>query len=285
MEKLLDILSTREIAILFWIFFTLVVMMFSENIRQGLAQSIILLFGKKIGAILVTLTIYVFLLLFLLNKIQLWNVSLIKDTVFWYFTTAIILFFSINKAKDNSYFKKIVAENLKWSLILEFIINFYTFSLTTELIIVPTMTVLLLLQAFADTDSKHLAAKKLLEYITGFVGLVFIIYAICLTLKTYDAVFTIHNLFSFVLPPILTILLIPFLYILAVCMNYETLFMRINFLTRDAEKRKRLKKTILWTAKINLNHITTIGTILNKFDLYNEDNFSLLCESIKKGIT
>lgn len=282
MEKLLDILSTREIAILFWIFLALVVMMFSKQIRQGLGQSILLLFGKTIGAILLTLTVYVFFLLVILNKAKIWDVSLIKDTVFWYFTTAIILFFSINNAKDNSFFKRIVKENLKWSLILEFIINFYTFSLTAELIIVPSITFLLLLQAFTGRDSKNLAAKKTLEYITGFISIVFITYSIYLTISDYDSVFTIHNLFSFVLPPILTILLIPFLYILAVYMNYETLFIRIDFMTRDSDKRKRLKRTILWAAKINLNHIKTIGTTLNKFDLYNADNFNLLCESIKK---
>ena len=283
MERLFDVLSTREVALLSWILFGICAMMFKKDLRNGLGQIIKILFSKQIGTILVMLTLYVCLLLTILYKVKLWDISLFKDTIFWYCTSAIVLLFSVNKAKDNAFFKIIVSENLKWAIILEFIINFYTFSLMAELIIIPVITFLLLLQAFASRDEKNIQVSKLLEYITGSIGLILFAYAIYITFIHYEIVFTIHNLFSFMLPPILTILLIPFLYVLAVYMNYELLFIRIDFLTNDDEKRNKLKRAIIFAANLNLNYIKAIDSKLNKFDLYHEDNFTLLYESIKKG--
>jgi hypothetical protein len=257
---------------------------FSKNFTSGSILSISknyltqfnlhsqILFSKTIGTILFMLTLYITLLLYALYKLSFWDFSLLKDTIFWFSTTALVCFFTINKAKNNNYFKGIIKENLKWAIAMEFLVNFYTFSLTTELILVPILIFLGLLQAISDTDKKYTQVSKLFKNVFGVFGLALLVFTTYKTFKNYQELFTVHNLFSFLLPPILTVLVIPFLYVLAIYMNYEELFVRVNIISNDKEKNKLLKRKIILIAKLNLNRLTVISKKLNKSDWYQSDD-------------
>lgn len=161
---------------------------------------------------------------------------------------------------------------MKWVIAIEFIVNFYTFSLVKELLLVPIVIFLALLQGVSQSDKRFIQVSKFLENIFAFIGLGLIAFVVYMTFKNYQEIFIIDNLFSFLLPPLLTILLIPFLYLLAIYINYEDLFVRVNFMTNDRKKNKLLKKEILLNAKLNLSRLTTISKKLNKFDWNHSDN-------------
>ena len=146
----------------------------------------------------------------------------------------------------------------------------------------PTILFLTLTQAVAQTDKKNEQVSKFLKNFLAFIGLTFFVIVVYMTFKNYQEVFTTHNLFSFLLPPILTVLLIPFLYFLAVFMNYEELFNRLNALTNDNEKKQLLKKQILLTANLNLNRLTAISKNMNKFDWFNSDNLKSYIKTLVK---
>jgi len=259
MDKLLNIFSTRELSILIWSGLALIAMMFSKSLREQIGGVLKMLFGRTIGTIILMLTVYVCLILFILYKINFWNFSFLKDTIFWFFTTALVSFFVINKAKAISYFKDFIKENLKGAIVIEFIVNFYTFSLIKELAFVPIMVFIGMLQAAAQIDKKNIQVKKFLEYLTAIISMALLAYVTYLTFKNYQDFFTAHNLFSFLLPIILTILLVPFLYWLAIYISYEELFIRINCMTDDIEKRKQLKREIKVVAILNLNRLNAIS--------------------------
>lgn len=268
MDKLLTIFSTRELSILIWIGIGLIAIMFSSNMHEGLGGVLKILFGTTIVIILSTLMVYVGLILFLLYKLELWNFLLLKDTLFWFFTTALVLLFNINKAKTSGYFKNIIKENLKWAIAVEFIVNFYTFSLLKELVLVPSMIFLASIQAVASIDKKNIQVSKLLGNILSVIGILLIAFIVYKTFTNYQEIFTFHTLFSFLLPPFLTVLLIPFLYLLALYMNYEELFVRIKFLTNDNKRKQLLKREILLVANLNLNRLILISKNLNKYNWY-----------------
>lgn len=267
-----DIFSTRELSLLIWLLVGLTAMMFGKDLRKSLVGILKLLFGKQIGTILLLLTVYVTVTLFLLNKIGTWDFTLLKDTIFWFVSVALVLFFSINKAKDTHFFKDIVKESFKWTIALEFFVNFYTFGLLTELILMPTTLFLAMTLAYSQTDKKYEQVSKLLTNIFSIIGLTFFAYVTYKTFYNYQDFFTLHTLFSFLLPPILTVLLIPFLYLLALYMNYEVLFIRVDFMTNNSDKKQSLKREILLLANLNLNRLTSISKKLNKFDIYHSDN-------------
>lgn len=272
MDKLFKFFSTRELAVLIWLSIGISAMFLSRNMRNGLLSILKLIFGKKIGAVLLFLAIYVSILIWAFYKLNIWNFSLLKDTIFWFCTTALVLFFTINKAKTDTYFRKIIKGNLKWAMVVEFVVNFYTFRLITELILVPFIIFLIALQAYSETDKKYIQVSQFLKNIIALISLTLLIYVVFKTISDFRGLFTLHNLIAFLLPPILTIFLLPFLYLVAIYMNYGELFVRIEILTNDKFKRRELKAAILKVANINLNKVMIIRKNLNKFDWYNSDN-------------
>jgi hypothetical protein len=243
-------------------------MTFGTDIRKSMMGVIKALFARKIFLILLLMFFYVTGIVFILGKIGFWNTYLFKDTIFWFFSFAIVTFFNINKAEDHGFFKSLLRKCLKWTIFIEFLVNFYTFSLTTELIMFPIIVFAGLIQAFSQTDKKYESVTKLFKNILALIGTVYFIYALYKTIVDYNSLFTIQNLFSLLLPVILTFALLPFLYGLALYMKYETLFIRVQFMTNDKGKNSKLKRAIFNTAKLNLSKLKTIEKGLNKSDFY-----------------
>ena len=69
----------------------------------------------------------------------------------------------------------------------------------------------------------------------------------------------------------MTVLFLPFAYLLAMFMIYELLFIRVDSLTRDKQTGKRLKRQIMWTANLNINRLNRISRNLNIFDFSTTD--------------
>jgi len=92
---------------------------------------------------------------------------------------------------------------------------------------------------------------------TGF-GFFLILYALGKVITNYHDLATLHNLREFVLPPLLTLAYIPFLYFFALIMAYEMLFMRLGIFVKD----KRLLAFTKWRI-FSLCHLDL--RLLNKF--------------------
>ncbi|MBO9683560.1 MAG: hypothetical protein J7502_12975 [Flavisolibacter sp.] len=272
MQKLFELFSTREIAFLTWLIIGLLAMTFGADIRKAMVGVLKALFGRKIFSILLLMSLYVTAVVLLLWKVRFWDTYLFKDTVFWFFSFAIVTFFSINKAEDNSFFKSLVGDCFKWMLFIEFFVNFYTFSLTTELIMFPIIVFIALIQAFSKTDNKYELVTKLFTNILALIGTLYFVYALYKTIVEYNVLFTTQNLFSLLLPIILTLALLPFLYSLALYMKYETLFVRVQFMSNNKDKTSKLKRAIFRTAKLNLSKLKTIEKRLNKIDFYRSND-------------
>src|ERR1700752_2536020 len=246
MTALYKIFSSRELAIIFYLALAITFLLLNKGLRPQLLNLLKSLFGKTIGFVLLIQAIYICLVIYFLFPISLWNTALLKDTIFWYFASAVVLFFQINKVKETTFFKNLLKENLKWAIIVEFILNFYTFNIWIELIILPVMTLLSLMIAYSEQKQEYTLTNKILKYMVSIIGLTFLIIATYKTFKNYSDILTIQNLFSFLLPPLLTILLIPFIYILALYMGYENLFIRARAMSND--KISQIKKHIFLTA-------------------------------------
>lgn len=230
--------------------------------------------------------VYITLVILILYKIDFWDIGLLKDTIIWSLSTGFILFMNVNKAKNLKYFTEVLLENFKAILILEFITNFYTFSLTTEMILIPIMTFIILLKLFAEnsakTNSEHIAAAKLLNNILNIFGLFIFCFVAYKTFFEYSELLKIINLKSFILPIILSVLTLPFYYLVALYMNYETLFIRIQFMFADKKIKRKLKKAILISANIDLNKLEKVNSKLNKVEIYDNGNIEKYIKQISK---
>jgi hypothetical protein len=269
MQKLLEIFSTRELSLLLWIGVILIAMLLVKSIRKSIFAIFRLFFSKQILPVVIALTIYTLLSVLFLKQVSLWDKSLIKGTVFWFIGFAMVTFFTINKAKDTSFFKTILKECFKWTIFIEFFVNLYTFSLITEIIMLPIIVLFGVTQAVAQTDKKNETASKLLTNLLAIIGTFYIGYALYKTVTAFKDIWTLQNLQTFLLPLLLTVLLLPYFYLVALYLHYQELFITVDFMTNDNSLKAKLKRIIFLTANVNLNKLTSIKQKLRKADLYN----------------
>lgn len=250
--------------------------------RNSLADVVKLLFCKYFLVIYLTLGVYLFGVFSLLKAIGLWTFVDIKDSIFWLFSVAFVLVFSLNKAKDSKYFKEILIDTIKVIVILEFVINFYNFSLVTELIILPILIFVVMLQAVAGLDSKNAQVANLLTNLMTIFGLGLLIYSIYQMANGYSNFFKLGTLHSFILPIILTILFLPYLYCLSLYNIYESYFIRLDFMTIKKGKVKKVKKHIRRRAHININRLNRIIERFDKRVFYDDTDLKKYVKKISK---
>ncbi|MEQ1584948.1 MAG: hypothetical protein ABL895_03655 [Cyclobacteriaceae bacterium] len=266
-----DIFSTRELALIIWIIIAITAFSFDKNVRQSAATLLRNFFVTSIQVSILALVIYGVTIVYGLSTIGLWDKSLLKDTIIWGLTVAFILLINAHKIRDKNYFKDVVKDALKWTIVLEFIVSLYSFNFLTEIILVPIFVLLGAMQGYAMSDKKYERVEKLLSNLSSIIGLIIFSVVIFKTVDKFDGLFTIANLNSFIHPIIMTLLFIPFIYSYAVYMKYEEVFVFTDHFAKDKKKAKSIKKQIFLTARLNLRTLWTIRLGLYKID-FTQDN-------------
>lgn len=275
------IFNNREIALLLWIAAIVLAVLFSK-LRKSLVPIIKILTSKMFLIIFSLIGIYLFGIIFLFKHLDVWQNSNLKDVLFWLFTVGLILVFKIDDAKSNAYFKGIFLSAIKWTIVLEFVVNLYSFSLFSEIIILPVLVFLAMTQAVAEMDEKHKVVSKFLQNIIAIAGLSIFSYSLYKTIANFDDVLTFQNLDSFLLPSTITILFIPFVYFLALYSTYESYFIHLDIMTVKKDKVKETKKLILRIANINLDKLLRIKKNFEKRVFYDETDLKNYVQAISK---
>lgn len=275
------IFNNREIALLFWIALIVMAVLLSK-LRKSLVPIFKILTGKMFLIIFSLIGAYLYGIILLLKNLEVWQISNLKDVLFWLFSVGLILVFKINEAKSNAYFKGIFLSAIKWTIVLEFIVNLYSFSLLTEIIILPVLVFLAMKQAFAEMDEKHKMVSKFLQNVIAVAGLLIFSFSLYKTLINFDAVLTFQNLVVFLLPSTITVLFIPFVYFLALYSTYESYFIHLDFMTVKKDKVKEVKKLILRIANINLDKLLRIKKNFEKRVFYDDTVLKDYVQEISK---
>lgn len=283
MNKIFESLSTRELSWTIWILIGLTACMFSKNIRQSILGIFKALFAWKISISLLAFFIHTSFYVFVLFKLGLWDISLLKDTIIWTLGFGFISLMNINKVNESAYFKKVLIDTIKWTIAIEFIVNFFTFSLTKELIIVPILVFSAMIQAVASFKPEHKQVENLFKYFLTTIGLFIFIFSLYKTVEEHSKLFTLDNLKSFLLPVFLSLTFLPFMYLYNLLVKYEELWIRLNFSIRKKQDRQRVKRQILWVANFNIDKLVSISkNIAKPVNVYNDFSNEMV-KTISKG--
>lgn len=267
--------STREIATFIWLSVLTIYVLWSKNVRDSVIEAIKSLGHRFFIIGLLSLSIYTLLSVFILQKLSCWDTILIKDTLFWFLFTAVSIFFSVHKAKDVTFFTNILKDNLKVIVVFEFLINLYTFPLLIELLLFPIIVLTSFPQGTTEEDSTKQKVNSCFEKLLSLIGLSMILFSIYKSVMDYESFFSVSNLRTFLLPFLLTILSLPYFYMLALYISYESYITVVKHLHRY-ENPKGVKDFIKATfkyANINLNTLSRIWKYQSLFNASEDDPF------------
>jgi len=280
--KIIPELNNRELSIVIWLFIFLVWVLTQTKIRKAAGSLIRAFFAKKLVYGYISMLLYIVLIITPFYFMGIWGFYWIKNTILWIVCVAFGMLMQFSKATDENYFKNSVKDNLKILVILEFIINLYVFSLWIELALIPFSALIGGMIAIANQDEKYKNVKRLLDSILTIMGFVFLFYAIYIILTDFEYFANKDNLIDFILPILLTIMFLPFVYLTALYSNYEILFTRMPYFIKDKTVLSYSKRKILLSFTFNLRAIVKWGQHFNSLLIKEKNDIDNAIRNFKR---
>lgn len=207
--------NNREIATGLWIILGLLFCLSRADLRSSLWSVAKTLMTPKLLLFFGIVALNVTVLCWLLAELGFWSKSQLPPTVLWFVMGGCV--FSgraLQSKEDDQYFRNLFRGSFKLGGIFEFIVFTHTFSLVTELVLVPILFFLAATLAFAKTKSEYAKAKFLPKLILATFAIVLVWNSVSAIWSQPDQFFTIDTGRNFVLPILLTVGSIPVFYLL-----------------------------------------------------------------------
>ena len=273
---MVTILNNREIAISFWFLVIALYLLKSRNVRNSIWY-ILKMFGSRFFLTVFGIVLaYQIGMLYLLYRCSIWDSSYSKNTILWFVGSALILLFKANKLQQFSEFKKVIAEQLKWTVLLEFITQLFVFPFWIEFLIIPIIIFFSIMSGFIEAKSKYenmdqySDTYKVSQFILLMISLLFVGYVIYKMVTHYSEVFTAHHFVELILPILLTLLFMPLIYCFALVMMYESLFIFLGFQITDKRELRKVKVAIVKSVVWNINRLSKVDEVIRKRHLWDQ---------------
>jgi hypothetical protein len=211
-------LNSREDAVLIWSVIMLAFVLYKvPGVFSNLADILWLVIKPPLVFLFGGAAVYCAGVLALADELGVWETSAAKETVYWFLGTGLVLAgHALSARPDPDYARTLLRRALRIAVLIEFIVNFYVFALGVELVFVPVVGLLGIVEVWnngqATPDPRLARVTGGALAVLGWVVLVSVVVRIglypgdLLTRDTLERVFVV---------PALTISFIPFLYLIA----------------------------------------------------------------------
>ena len=242
----MDIFSTRELATAFWIGVILiavgVTIVTNKKIRQGFIGVLKCFFNRKLRKLWEIYFLYIGIITLMFSRSPIWKNIYLKDIILWtLFSGLTICMNAVAGEADEKYISKVLKDNIRFTVVTEFLLSTFTFSFWVELIIIPITTVIVLFDTVAEHKSDAIAVHKLLQDVMAFAGLCVILQTVRVGILEYRELNVINTLVSFFIPIVYLLLVTPLEYAFELYSKYEMLFIQMHF-KEPSDKMVRRKR-------------------------------------------
>ena len=283
----MSILSTREWATLIWGCIFMLYVLCHREIRKSLWNVIVIFSDKKLRILWEIILLYVLTITMVFCYLPIWENIYIKDIIIWFlFSGLIYCMNAVSSEADETYIKKMLKDNLKFTMILEFFMSTFTFNIWIELAIIPVITIIIVMNVIAERKEEYKSVHKLLDSILAIAGFWIFYETIKIGINEYKQLNIINTLVSFMIPIVYLILIIPLEYILELYSKYEVLFLRMTF-KEEKDKRIRLhhRTAIFRECNFSVRKILLFQReyMIQMYALMKEDEFNQLMQKFRSA--
>jgi hypothetical protein len=133
------------------------------------------------------------------------------------------------------------------------------------------------MSAIAETDEKHNQIKRLLDGLLIFFGITVIAYTAYMLITNFSEFGQESTVYDFIVPPLLTLFYLPFIFMMMVYTTYEQAFVRLRFTIKENKLRSiakiyatlffnfRLALFERWLSHISRENIASHRELINSF--------------------
>ena len=259
--------NERQLATLIWlVVFALLILLHPKG-RAGIRDIAARVANLKIIIPIVALFVYVGVLVFVGWRVKWWTIDFTTDTVFWFFGSALVLLFNIDRVpKTERFFRQAILGTVGVTALTEFFVNdLFVFSLAVEFfLIMPVLSVLMIISVVAGHKPRFRSVKRLVDSVLALVGISFVVYIGVRVVSGWDAIDKLGTIRTFALPLWLMIGVLPFIYLMSLYSNYECTFRWIDFKQNEGASRWRAKLALVLRLNGKLRDISDFTMFWSK---------------------
>ena len=235
--------KNRQIAAGIWLLIAIGFCLVPKGLRSSMWGLLKTSMHKKLIVLFGSLGMYLTILCRLFLSLGLWATNQLASTFLWFLFSGIALSGRAILIKDDeNYFRKLVRDSVKVLVVFEFLIAEYSFSLAWELVLLPVTALLGLLIVFSEDKTEYASVTKFLQLILLAVVALCLWNSITSLWEQPAAFLTTKTGRDFLLPILLTLGSIPFLYLLHCYSHLERAAIQINQKVFQSDDLKRYAK-------------------------------------------
>lgn len=254
-----NMLNNREVGFLITI--VLVIIICGITLKKDFLKRVrmfIEVFDIEIIIIIFSIFIWEILLLILLDRFNLWSINNLKDSIWWFFTTGIVVIFKvsfINKNDIYRYLINILFNCFSINLLIEFIYSNYIFSIPIEIFIWICISIEVFIkfsvknEIYCKTTGENLNwlydKIKILLYYGIIIGIIFSI------IRNPQKLFKFKGLIINII--LMASIILP-TYLLHIYILYEKLFRKLCH-NKNKKIVRYIKLRVFFYAKFNINKL------------------------------
>jgi len=284
----MDLLTNRELAIIIWTAIVFIVLLFKRDIRIPLIRFIKSAFQPAILTYFLFFLAYFSLFVYTLYHFEWWDISNLKDAIIWFIFSGLPIGFVVATTKiENNFWRNLVLKNLKVTVFAEVIITTFVFSLIIELILVPVVTFLVMLNTIWGLNKEKKDGLKVVNPILSILGLFILSYSLHQAIGDYIVNGNVSVLESFLFLMVYSIISIPYMYIFALYVEYDKLFTRLKLKDeRDSDLDFWIKVRLLIFCNFRMKRLQIAADMKNYniMSISSKDGIDAMIQSYKDAL-
>ena len=278
--------NNREWALLIVVGALFIFALLIKPARQAIAEVARHFLSWKILVPFLGLGAWTALLARLGSKVVVWDGDLTVDTIIFFFTAAVGLFFKMGEASSHpNFFRRRLIKVLSVSIVLEVLLDLFVLSIPAEVTLQVVLGLVAMLAVVAQQDPDHRPVHKLLNGILGIAGLALLALPIVQLTANWSETNKGNLLQEIALPVWMTAGLLPYVYLLGLWSTYELAFLRLGWQSDEgASRQTRWKRRSAVLCAFNIQ-ARKLGRISGRWEygVGHADSFRGALEEIRRA--
>lgn len=214
-------LDTRETAIAVWAVAAFTWAMTLSGVRGYLRSILTILTGRLILSVLLGAALWALAAVWFLRREGYWATAMLKPTIYWFVGIGLVTIFKLHEPEGTN-FERMVRANLSVTAVVGVLMNLYTFPLPVELVLIPSLVMLGGVLAVSESDAQYAQVGKLVSGCLTTIGIIALGVSLVYLATHFGTVVNRESLRTFVLPLVLTVMFIPYWYVVAMWIAYQS---------------------------------------------------------------
>lgn len=253
-------LTSREQATLFWMAVVALFAMSSPPVRVATLNALRALFHPVLLVSALVFAAYMTVGVLAAKHFGIWEARQLKDTLVWTATAGIVFLFSAHQISNQvAWIRTQLRSMVRVSVFLAVFLNFKSFPLPVELVLIPALVFLTAMSAVVEGDPEYAPVESAVSWLLAIAGILMLLIASLSFARTSGQDEILDLASDLGLAVWLPLLALPLVYLFGVYSEYELSLLRIQGCTEDRLVRARSMFAILRVHGFRLRRVSRVG--------------------------